>query len=403
MSLPYEWPVERNAKVRLKPGSQRKLLSGERQWVYRTEIERIDGDFAPGDIVQVVDAQGKFVAKGFINTRSMLTVRILSRDSEEVIDEDFWRRRIIQAWNFRRLVMPQLEAVRVVFSEADGLPGLIVDKFGDTIVVQILALGAERWKPVIMRTLDDLFLPFDIIERNDAPLRELEGLPQICRSVKGRADNEVVIREGNLAFRVDVMNGQKTGFFLDQRENRIAIAGLTRGARVLDAFSYTGGFACHAAAGGAQEVVAIEISQNAAALGQENARRNGLEQVITWHVGNAFDYLRTAAANGESFDVIILDPPAFAKNRKALDNAYRGYKEINLRAMKMLNSGGILVSSSCSQPVDAAMFETMLFEAARDAGRRVRVVERRGAGRDHPTILGSEFGDYLKCFILHVD
>lgn len=169
MSLPYEWPVERNAKVRLKPGSQRKLLSGERQWVYRTEIERIDGDFAPGDIVQVVDAQGKFVAKGFINTRSMLTVRILSRDSEEVIDEDFWRRRIIQAWNFRRLVMPQLEAVRVVFSEADGLPGLIVDKFGDTIVVQILVLGAERWKPVIMRTLDDLFLPFDIIERNDAP------------------------------------------------------------------------------------------------------------------------------------------------------------------------------------------------------------------------------------------
>lgn len=403
MPVPFNFPKESNARVYLKPGPQKILSSGRRMWVYRTEIHRIEGDFEPGDTVQVYDAYDRFVAKGFINTRSMLTVRLLTHDPDQAIDEEFWRRRVIQAWNYRRLVMPQLDAVRVVFSEADGLPGVIVDKFGEVLVVQILSLGAERWKPVILRTLDDIFLPMDIVERNDVPVRDLEGLPQYRRSVKGRPDLEVVIPEGSLEFRVDVMNGQKTGFFLDQRENRIAVTDFTRGARVLDVFSHTGGFACHAAAGGAREVTAVEISGSAVELGRENARRNGLDGKINWVEANAFDYLRQATDNNEVFDVVILDPPAFAKNHRALDSAYRGYKEINLRAMKLLAPGGVLVTSSCSQPVDNQAFEEMLLDAAQDAGRRVRVVERRGAGRDHPVVLGAEAGNYLKCFFLHVE
>lgn len=400
--MPGSWPKEADVFVHLKPGAQAPLRTGQRRWVYRSEVERIEGDFEPGDTVRVIDAYGRFVGKGFINPRSMLTVRMLTDDPDEAIDEDFWRRRIIQAWNYRRLVMPDIGSVRVVFSEADGLPGLIVDKFEDVLVFQTLALGIDRWKPVILRTLDDIFLPLEIVERNDAPVREIEGLPLVKRGVKGRKIQEVVINENGLQFVVDVFHGQKTGFFLDQRDNRILIEDLTRGARVLDVFSHTGGFACHAAAGGAREVIAVENSEAAVTLGQENARLNGFENIIRFETANAFDFLRAAADEGQQFDVIILDPPAFAKNRRALDRAFRGYKEINLRAMKLMTTGGILISCSCSQPVDEEMFETMLMEAANDTGRRLRIIERRRAGRDHPVMLGDPSGNYLKCYILQV-
>ncbi|HEY8450017.1 MAG TPA: class I SAM-dependent rRNA methyltransferase, partial [Bacillota bacterium] len=262
-------PVESGARVYLQPGRQGPLRAG-RRWVYRTEIERIEGDFEPGDTVQVIDAYGRFVGKGFINLHSMLSVRLLTEDPDEPIDEDFWVRRIVRAWNYRRLVLGrEVTSFRVVFAEADGLPGLIVDKFDDVLVYQTLSLGIDRWKPVILRALDDLFLPVGIYERNDAPVRELEGLETVKRCVKGLPEPRVRMRENGLTFTVDVLEGQKTGYFLDQRDNRAAVRELVRGARVLDAFCYTGGFACHAAAGGAREVVAVDSSAPAIELGQE--------------------------------------------------------------------------------------------------------------------------------------
>lgn len=394
-------PRESGARVLLKPGRQGPVRKG-RRWVYRTEIDRIDGDFEPGDTVAVYDAYGRFVAKGFINPRSMITVRVLTEDPDEPVDEDFWVRRLSRAWNYRRLVLEDVDACRVAFAEADGLPALIVDKFGDVLVFQTLALGVDRWKPVIVRALDDLFLPLGIYERNDAPVRDLEGLEQVAGYVKGRFDPRVQIRENGLAFWVDVARGQKTGHFLDQRDNHALARRLARGARVLDAFCYTGGFACHLAAGGAERVIAVDVSEEALELARENARLNGVEDQIDFVAANAFDYLRAAADAGERFDLIVLDPPAFAKNRRALEPAYRGYKEINLRALKMLVSGGILISCSCSHHMDRDLFEAMLLDAANDAGRRVRIVERRGAAADHPVLLGAPETEYLKCYVLHV-
>lgn len=394
-------PQETGARVILKPGRQGPLQRG-RRWVYRTEIDRIEGDFQAGDTVQVFDAYGRFVAKGFINLRSMIAVRVLTDDPDEPIDEDFWIGRLNRAWNYRRLVLDDLEACRVVHSEADGLPGLIVDKFGEFLVVQTLALGIDRWKPVIVRALDDIFLPIGIYERNDAPVRDLEGLEQRAGFIKGPFDPRIEIREHGLRFLVDVAQGQKTGHFLDQRDNRLLAGRLARGARVLDAFCYTGGFACHTAAGGAAEVTAVDASADALALARSNAERNGLADRIRFVEANAFDFLRAAADAGEQYDMIVLDPPAFAKNRRALERAYRGYKEINLRAMRMLVPGGILVTCSCSHHMDRMLFEEMLLDAANDVGRRVRIVQRRGAAPDHPVLLGMPETEYLKCYVLHV-
>ncbi|HEX7159779.1 MAG TPA: class I SAM-dependent rRNA methyltransferase, partial [Trebonia sp.] len=399
--VPLGLPRQTDARVILKPGRQGPVRRG-RRWVYRTEIDRIDGEFEPGDTVTVYDAYGRFVARGFINPRSMITVRVLTDDPGEPVDEEFWVRRLNRAWNYRRLVLDDLDACRVVFAEADGLPALIVDKFGEVLVLQTLALGVERWKPVIVRALDDIFLPVGIYERNDAPVRGLEGLEERAGFIKGPFDPRVMIREGGLRLLVDVANGQKTGHFLDQRDNRLLAGRLARGARVLDAFCYTGGFACQMAAGGAGEVTAVDTSADALGLARENARLNGCDDRITFVEANAFDFLRSAADAGERYDLIVLDPPAFAKNRRALEAAYRGYKEINLRAMRMLVTGGILITCSCSHPMDRGLFEQMLLDAANDVGRRVRIVERRGAAPDHPVLLGAPETEYLKCYVLHV-
>lgn len=394
-------PRESGARVVLKPGRQGPVRRG-RRWVYRTEIDRIDGDFVPGDTVSVYDSYGRFVAKGFINPRSMITVRVLTEDPDEPIDEDFWVRRLHRAWNYRRMTLNDLEACRVVHAEADGLPALIVDKFGDVLVVQTLALGVDRWKPAIVRALDDIFLPIGIYERNDAPVRGLEGLEERAGFIKGPFDPRLEIREHGLRFWVDVAKGQKTGHFLDQRDNRLRAGRLARGGRVLDAFCYTGGFACQMAAGGAAEVTAVDVSSEALALARANAELNGVGDRITFVEANAFDFLRSAADAGELYDLIVLDPPAFAKNRRSLESAYRGYKEINLRAMRMLVAGGILITCSCSHHMDRQLFEQMLLDAANDVGRRVRIAERRGAAPDHPVLLGAPETEYLKCYVLHV-
>lgn len=395
-------PRERDAVVQLLPGRHAALRAG-RRWVYRTEVNGVAGeDFEPGDVVRVVDARGQVVGKGFINPRSMILVRLLTDDPDEPVDEDLLVRRLLRAWDFRRRVLEDTGSCRVVFAEADLLPGLIVDKYEDVLVVQMLALGIERWRPVLLRALDELFMPLGIYERNDVPLREREGMPRRAGFIKGPFDPRVRIRENGIPLWVDVARGQKTGHFLDQRENRAALRPYARGARVLDAFCHTGGFAVHAAVYGAAWVDAVDSSAEALELARANAELAGVAERVRLHRADAFEFLRARAAAGERYDLVILDPPAFAKSRRALDGAYRGYKEINLQAMRLLVPGGILVTCSCSSPVTFSMFEQVLADAAADAGRRLRLVERRGQARDHPVAWGHAESGYLKCLVVEV-
>ncbi|ADU51555.1 SAM-dependent methyltransferase [Thermaerobacter marianensis DSM 12885] len=425
-------PQERPTQVRLKPGRDAVLRQG-RLWVYRTDVYTVSDDaYDPGDIVQVVDSRGRFVGKGYVNPRSMIFVRLLTTDPDEPIDRAFFRRRLERALALRRRLQaahPDTDSFRLVFAEADLLPALIVDRFADVLVVQTLALGIDRWQPVIVELLEELASPRGIYERNDVPVRELEGLPQRAGFLRGRFDPRVEIRENGLPLVVDVAQGHKTGYFLDQRDNRAALRRYVAGARVLDAFCHTGAFTCHALAYGAREVVAVDIHDQALQLARENVERvrralaatgapagagvpgrpggnapghGAGTAAVTFHQANAFDFLRARAAEADRYDVIILDPPAFAKNRQALPGAYRGYKEINLRAMKMLPPGGILITCSCSYHMTRDLFEAMLLDAARDTGRRLRILERRGAAPDHPVLLGAGESDYLKCYVVEV-
>lgn len=389
--------------VRLHRGEEEALRAG-RRWVYRTEIAAVEGEPAPGDVVDVLTSRGRFAARGYYNPRSMLTVRLLTADPAERIDGAFFRRRLAAAWDYRRRVLApeSREACRVVFGEADFLPALIVDRFGDVLVLQTLALGIDRWKSEIVSALVELFAPRAIYERNDVPVRELEGLDQRRGLLYGELPPEVVIAEAGVRFAVDVAAGHKTGHFLDQRENRARLGALAAGARVLDAFCHNGGFGLHAACRGAERVLALDISEAAVAQAERNARLNGVAGRMEFRVANAFDELRRLERAGERFDIVVLDPPAFAKSRAAVAGAYRGYKEINLRAMRLLPPGGILVTCSCSHHMPEPLFLECVHEAARDAGRLLRVIERRGAAPDHPVLLGAEETFYLKCFFLEV-
>ncbi|MDN5346713.1 MAG: rRNA (cytosine1962-C5)-methyltransferase [Clostridia bacterium] len=390
------------AVVYLAKGRERRIQEGH-PWIYRTEVTDIKGRFSPGDIVDVVNYRGKFLGRGYINPASMILVRLMT-DAQEEINEDFIRRRIEAAWSYREKVLRDSESDswRVVFGEADFLPGLIVDKFADCLVLQTLTLGIDRWKQVIVEILDELIKPAGIYERNDAPVRELEGLPVMKGWLKGKFGPEIIIKENNLRLYVDVENGQKTGYFLDQRENRAAIRYLVKGARVLDCFCHTGSFGLHAAMYGAREVIGIDISEEAISLAEKNARLNGLSDRCAFRVDNAFDALRGLVQAGESFDVVILDPPAFVKSRVTLANAIRGYKEINLRAMKLLPPGGFLVTSSCSYHLSEEAFLEVIKEAAGDAKRRLRLLELRRQAKDHPILLGYQESYYLKCAIMEV-
>ncbi|MCG0238249.1 MAG: class I SAM-dependent rRNA methyltransferase [Firmicutes bacterium] len=389
------------ATVHLLPGRHRRIRDGH-PWVYRTEIAKVTGEYSPGDIVDVVDARGAFVARGYINPRSMLTVRVMTLDPREAVDEDLIRRRIDRAWRSRQRLLPETRCCRVVFGEADFLPGLIVDKFEDVLVIQILALGMERWRETIVAALEEIFRPRGIYERGDERVRELEGLPQQKGFVRGEFPTRFTITENGLQMVVDVEKGQKTGHYLDQRLNRAAIRPYARDARVLDAFCNTGGFALNAAAAGAREVVAVDSSAEALAILRENAALNGLQDRIRTEEANAFDFLRAQDRAGERYDLIILDPPAFAKNRAALEGAIRGYKEINLRALRMLREGGILVTCSCSYHMTPDLFAEVIADAARDARRRLRLIEARAQPPDHPMVVGYPESHYLKCYLYEV-
>ncbi len=386
------------ATVYLNPGREERLAGGH-LWIYEGEIRSIDGRVEPGDVVDVRAADRSFIGRGYVNPRSTIAVRLLTHQ-RETIDEAFFRRRLEDAMVLRRRLVGAATAYRVVYSEGDGLPGLIVDRYGDVLVMQTLTLGMARQEGLIVRRLQEMLQPTAIYARNDAPVRRREGLPLEARFASGEAPLVQDIEEHGIRFRVDVATGQKTGFFLDQRENRAAAAAYARG-DVLDVFCYTGGFAMHAARAGAR-VTGIDISPEAVAAASTHARLNGLESRCTFQTANAFDALRAMARQAPRFDLVVLDPPAFAPSRSDVSKAAAGYKEINLRAIKVMRPGGILVSCSCSYHIDEGLLIDIVAQAAHDARRRLRLLEARTQARDHPIHPGMPETRYLKCLILEV-
>lgn len=385
------------AKAYLHRSKESRVHSGH-PWIFRSDIERVEGSYTPGDVVDVHAARGTFLGRAFYNPQSQISLRMLTRHDEPV-DADFFYRRLQTAWAYRKRFADPMSC-RLAFAESDLLPALIVDKFAEVLVLQTLCLGIDRWKGVLVEQLADIVHPRGIYERNDVPVRTLEGMQQQTGLLYGEAPERVDMVENGLHFRVDVQRGQKTGFFLDQKENRAALRPLCAGARVLDCFCHNGSFALHAARYGAADCLGVDISEDAVAVAQENAALNGLS--VRFEAHNAFDYLREQYKAGEKYDVVILDPPAFTKTRAAVPGALRGYKEINLRAMKLLREGGYLVTCSCSQHVDRAAFMGVVQSAARDARKVVRQVEFRTQGKDHPILLASSETEYLKCAILQV-
>ena len=384
--------------IYLRRGREQRVLGGH-PWVFRSDIEREDGA-SDGLPVRVLTSAGRFLAMAVYNPRSQISLRILSR-RDEPIDGAFIRGRVRRALDYRRR-FADLNSCRLIFAESDGLPAVIADKFGDVIVLQILCLGMERFKGDIVDALAQELSPRGIYERNDVPVRELEGLTQQTGLLWGEVPDRVEMQENGVRFLVDVKEGQKTGFFLDQKENRAAIAPFVPGMRVLDCFTHTGSFALHAAHYGAAEVTGVDISEHACACALENARLNGVEDRVRFECANAFDFLRAHQTAKEQYDVVILDPPAFTKTRSAVEGALRGYKEINLRGMKLTRDGGFFITCSCSQHVTPDLFRGMLLEAQKDAHVQLRQIEWRTQGRDHPILLASPETQYLKCGIFQV-
>jgi 23S rRNA (cytosine1962-C5)-methyltransferase len=370
-------------------------------WIFNNEINRIDGPVTPGDTVTVHTHDNKFVGKGYINPQSQIVVRLLTRDGKETVDDDFFLRRLQTAWQ-QRQQLGYKENCRLIFGEADGLPQLIIDKFNDYFVLQTLALGIDKWKPAIVNALQQLFNPKGIYERNDVPVRELEGLPQQKGFLSAPFDTNIIIHENGLQFHVDLMNGQKTGYFLDQQDNRRAIQHIVKGADVLGAFTYTGTFEVHAAHYGAKSVLGLDISENAVQMANRNAALNGLEKTCRFECVNAFDVLKTWTKEGRQYDVVMLDPPSFTKSRATIQKAITGYKEINLRGMKLVKPGGFLVTSSCTNLVQAPLFLEIIEMAARDARRTIRQVLFHSQSADHPIVWGWENTHYLKFLIVQV-
>ena len=387
------------AKAILIPGKEKRVYT-RHPWIFRSDIDRVDGACVPGDIVSVYSSREKFLAKAYYNPASQIALRIMSY-RDEPVDRALIFRRVKEAIDYRRQ-FADLRSCRLIFAESDRLPALIVDAFGDILVLQCLALGMERFKQDVIDALVEELHPAGIWERNDVPVRTLEGLEMKTGLLYGQVPDRVMMEENGVRFLVDVKEGQKTGFFLDQKENRAAIAPFVAGKRVLDCFSHTGSFALHAGKYGAAEVLGVDISGYACQCAEENARLNGLEDRVRFLEANAFDYLAEGSRSGEKYDVIILDPPAFTKSRSAVESARRGYKEINLRAMKMLAPGGYLITCSCSQHILPDMFRQIVNEAANDARVQLRQAEFRTQGRDHPILPAAPETQYLKCGIYQV-
>lgn len=374
-------------------------------WVYDSEVDDAQCAAGDGDIVDIVNRRGKYVATGYINRASRIRLRVLTRNpNESPSDTNFFIRRLQRAVEYRRTVMgDHFDCCRLVFGESDFLPGLTVDRFSDVLVAQTLCLGMEKRKHMILPALAELLRSQGenirgIYERNDVNVRELEGMEQSkgwldCRST----GTDVIITENGIHYHVDIENGQKTGFFLDQKFNRQAAARIARGRRVLDCFTHTGSFALNCAAAGAESVCAVDISSDAIAQARQNALLNGLENKISFRIENIFDML-PGIAKGE-YDMIILDPPAFTKSRGTIENAVRGYKEINMRAMKALERGGFLATCSCSHFMEESRFREMILSAAGDAGVRLLLAEARQQACDHPVLMGVPETSYLKFYI----
>src|SRR3982751_3589345 len=369
-------------------------------WIFNNEINNIEGAVTPGDIVDVQFADGSFTGRGYINPQSQIAVRLLTRKKEDINDSFFYNR-ILKAWHYRQRT-GYIENCRLVFGEADYLPSLIIDKFNDYFSIQTMSLGMDLWKPAIVKALEQIFNPKGIYERNDVPVRELEGLPQQKGFLSAPFDTTIEINENGLRFIVDIQNGQKTGYFLDQQDNRRAIRHIVKDADVLGAFTYTGTFEIHAAHYGAKSVLGLDISENAVKQANKNAELNGLQNIVKFETANAFDVLKQWGKDGRSYDVVMLDPPAFTKSRENIQKAIAGYKEINLRGMKLIRPGGFLVTSSCTNLVPPEMFLDIIGMAAKDARRTLRQVTYQTQSSDHPILWNVPTTKYLKFLIVQV-
>ena len=394
-----------NTIVTLKKGEGRTLKAGG-AWVYDNEIDSIMGSFENGDIVTVHDFDGYFLGYGFINTKSKITVRILSRKKDTVIDDAFLEERVQAAWDYRKQVI-DTGSCRLIFGEADFLPGFVVDKFADVLVVESLALGIDKLKQQILDAIKrvlakDGITVRGIYERSDAKVREQEGMERYKGFIGEPFDTRVEIVENGVKYIVDVEDGQKTGFFLDQKKNRAAMHSVCKGKRVLDCFTHTGSFALNAGIAGATEVIGVDASELGVEQARENARLNGLEDKVSFVCADVFDFLPALEEKGEKFDVVILDPPAFTKSRNSIKNAVKGYREINVRGMKLVKDGGFLATCSCSHFMDPELFHKTIMEAARGAHKRLRQVEFRTQAPDHPILWAADSSYYLKFYIFQV-
>jgi 23S rRNA (cytosine1962-C5)-methyltransferase len=388
------------AKVFLRKKIGDRVINGH-PWIFATELGDTDGNYEPGDIVEVYSYNGSFVGKGYINPASQIRVRLLTRNKNEEINDSFFYNRILEAWKYRQQI-GYVENCRLIFGEADQMPALIIDKFNDYLVIQTLALGIERWKPAIVSALKSIFNPKGIYERNDVPVRELEGMQQIKGFLSEPFDTNIILNENGLKFHVDIENGQKTGYFLDQQDNRRAIQHICKDANVLEAFCYTGTFSMHAAQYGAKQVLGLDISENAIKTASNNAILNGFEDRCDFQCVNAFDVLKNWVKEGRQYDVVMLDPPAFTKSRANIQKAVTGYKEINLRGIRLTKPGGFLVTASCTNLVSPEVFLKTIGEAAKDAKRKIRQVTWQTQASDHPILWHVPSTQYLKFLIVQV-
>ena len=396
------------ATVRIKKGQGRTLKAGG-AWIYDNEIDAITGEFQNGELVSVEDFDGFFLGQGFINTNSKLTVRMLSRKKGTVIDDAFIEMRVRNAWEYRKATV-DTSSCRVIFGEADFLPGIVIDKFSDVLVVESLALGIDRLKPVIVDMLrkvlsEDGITIRGVYERSDAKVRLQEGMERYKGFIGEPFDTKVEIAENGVRYMVDVEDGQKTGFFLDQKYNRLAVQNLCRRIlpdRVLDCFTHTGSFALNAGLAGSKEVLGVDASQLAVDQASENARLNGIGDRVHFECADVFDLMPKLEQEGQKFDVVILDPPAFTKSRNSIKNAVKGYREINLRGMKLVKDSGYLATCSCSHFMDPELFTKTIREAAGNVHKRLRQVEYRTQASDHPILWAADESYYLKFYIFQV-
>lgn len=390
--------------VKLKRNEGRTISAGG-LWVFDNEIDTVDGTYENGDIVEVVSFKDDYLGYGYINDNSKIRIRILSRNKNDFIDREFFKQRFLDAWNYRKSVV-DTDCCRIVFSDSDRLPGLVVDKFNDVLVFEIDTLGMDIRKNILVDTLmevlrEDNITINGIYERSDARVRSLEGLERIKGFISDPFDTVIDVNENGVRLKIDIENGQKTGYFLDQKYNHLAIRRLCKDKKVLDCCTHTGGFALSAATV-AKEVIGIDASETAIDMAIENSKLNGFNNT-QFIVADVFDYLIEMEERNERFDVIILDPPAFTKSKSSVKNASKGYREINYRAMKLLNHGGFLVTCSCSEYMPRDQFMKIILASGNDAHKRLRLVENRAQSPDHPVIMGNNVSDYLKCIIYQVN